>query len=1179
MFNLVYFQMDPSGKSWDDKNSGRIDTYYVILRILLALSHEEAHAEPAWQLAMVVITSAIIFYMLARDQPFFHPVVNDVRCGILMAAFWSGIQGAIGMTVGGYTQPYGFAIMCATLLPEFVLGYAISAWARSQLCKGVYARLKLSETEGETKLSKPGRHAKLAQRIQASRAMENGSDSDDLEASKGLKKGNKKEQQGFDGGEDIFAEIDTIVTEVQKKPVKVFRKETDVELACRFLQNNRMPKALKLADALFDAGMEQFPNSAFLALLKVYYIREFEIQEPVQCVQYLQLAKVLKPAFDIRFFIFFEERALEQEDRKDELQASQLNITRYAEIISMEANARKWHLEALIAMKSLWEYLKTDTASADCVPYLLEIVAINRSKANSYYQQMLSKYPNSKQVLRRYSAFLMTVANDEEQARKLLERAEDIENAEARENTMRSANARLFDELDAYTGRTSHPFDQRFPHEMDPNHPSFLGVVVSNSRRPSVQISEHPSEALPTLHSPPAISNRAMKPRKLSLANVHESISLEPESKTGVDSDGTGSADGAAPQEATRRILDFLHTGNSRAEDDDDNENGKPKKNSLVPVWKKGPGSLPSVPSATSSQRELRQFKYFRGILETRLITPVKKMDLMINIGCIALLALLIIGCVITLVTYNDISSAVNEAYTRMRPRTIAFRRQYPREIIEPWAMQSLHRFLNTLTRTWRDEIIPVLMKYNLNDESTIKIKRKLPAGSSIVTINPYFLAQLLMSHGQALADFTADDIFGPVISNSPHVNIWLDNIDAIGRAFQTVSTQGFQDFIGQCHGNMQVMYGLLVAIPIAALLVGIFIVRPTILNTTEREVQIISLALSLPRKFINERIEQLELEVENIVEELADGEVRGGGAAAVSATSANIPPAAVMKGHSRRKMTRLYASALALFGLTGALMFVPSLERSSAAMDMMGLIELISARSFYTIGSTMYLTEVISNDVTTWLPGEPLMWLADIAQQYRAADERLMSDSTNVPSLLSFPSCKAFVNDVGRCYLEDPNGCDPTRRLYIPEMGLTYNLTTSGLINIGAVWYDAIDQFIHSTAHTGDNPLVTLITELTEDLLGSSTQLNALLLQEVNYKNSSSQSWNIFLFCASLIILTGSYIFIFRRITHTLKQKLLSISELFFSLPMPLIQSIPDLKRFIESGGAMIPSAEKKTR
>ena len=87
--------------------------------------------------------------------------------------------------------------------------------------------------------------------------------------------------------------------------------------------------------------------------------------------------------------------------------------------------------------------------------------------------------------------------------------------------------------------------------------------------------------------------------------------------------------------------------------------------------------------------------------------------------------------------------------------------------------------------------------------------------------------------------------------------------------------------------------------------------------------------------------------------------------------------------------------------------------------------------------------------------------------------------------------------------------------------------------------------------------------------------------VQFINKSNlllpGSSQSWNIFLFCAGLIILVASYIFIFRWITHTLKQKLLSISELFFSIPVPLIQTMPDLKRFIESGGAMIPASEKK--
>ena len=57
--------------------------------------------------------------------------------------------------------------------------------------------------------------------------------------------------------------------------------------------------------------------------------------------------------------------------------------------IATTSDARKWHLEALIAMKSLWEYLKTDTASADCVPYLLEIVGMCEIHLRNMFQPNL----------------------------------------------------------------------------------------------------------------------------------------------------------------------------------------------------------------------------------------------------------------------------------------------------------------------------------------------------------------------------------------------------------------------------------------------------------------------------------------------------------------------------------------------------------------------------------------------------------------------------------------------------------------------------------------------------------------------------------------------------------------------------------------------------------------------
>jgi len=194
-----------------------------------------------------------------------------------------------------------------------------------------------------------------------------------------------------------------------------------------------------------------------------------------------------------------------------------------------------------------------------------------------------------------------------------------------------------------------------------------------------------------------------------------------------------GSSDRDRRAVEDRKELAFAdHEEHSKYE----SEVGKVKK---ANQYKSGPGSLPSVPSATSSQRDARQFKYLRGVVETRLTTPIKKRQFLMDFAAASMLILLVIGCVITVLTYGNIITSLNEAFTRMRPKAMAFRlTRYLRWIqlisynsipgIDQTAEATywLAKFTNSLVNLWGGQIIPVLQKYNLNDDSTIKITRKI---------------------------------------------------------------------------------------------------------------------------------------------------------------------------------------------------------------------------------------------------------------------------------------------------------------------------------------------------------------------------------------------------------------------------------------------------------------------
>lgn len=85
-------------------------------------------------------------------------------------------------------------------------------------------------------------------------------------------------------------------------------------------------------------------------------------------------------------------------------------------------------------------------------------------------------------------------------------------------------------------------------------------------------------------------------------------------------------------------------------------------------------------------------------------------------------------------------------------------------------------------------------------------------------------------------------------------------------------------------------------------------------------------MALSLPRKYVDSRIDALELEVENIMEEVEqdsyDQQQSGAATAGVNPASGTIPTESSMQGHSKKLMTKVCLSGVGT---------CPKLDRPSA--------------------------------------------------------------------------------------------------------------------------------------------------------------------------------------------------------------------------------------------------------
>ncbi|KAJ3050269.1 hypothetical protein HK097_008771 [Rhizophlyctis rosea] len=1183
----VFFRINPAERSHSSKTTGRIEVIYTYLRFLLCIFLEfAAEAGPSAIISVVTIVSFIMVYLIARFQPMFESRFNDIRAGIFACSFWSGIQAGICYSRGGYDNPAGFAILCAWLVPGFVSGYVASAVTRTLICRGVYQRMKKRQEQLSEETGLGGSLGRV-QKIKLSAAF--GSDGD---------AGNGRTREYF------VNKMEEIVKKVTVEPIKVFRAPADVEIACRFLQTNKDPEAWGLANSIFDEGMEQYPDSSALPLMKCHYMADFEVGDPMHIWECLELAKGTKPPFDIRFFIFFEERAMEQEDRKEDLAASHLNITGYAEVMAMERSVRKYHLETVLALKSLWEYLKSDKVAPDCIPYLLARVDTNRRQAKKVYEAMLSKYPNSKQVLRRYSTFLLTVENDVEEATKLINRAEDIENAEAREFSSRPVD---------------NPTSPSLPRDIESYR--YGGGEMEMIREMShVQPRLESYDSLPDEKSTMDVTAARDFETEAREATLRRRQSLQPEFKNAPPNgslDGYSSSDDGVERRASvtsnKKVFggfvtepkyagepkyggDSKFVGDSRLGGEGGYQESMMSLSQRVDElrkkdkhWKSGPASQGgSQASTTSTQKDARQMRYLRTLMESRFLSPINRFAILMNVASVLLLGVLITGCVITILTYGQIAEAVSEAFTRMQPRASLMRMiMYMRTILTAGAAgaagtmpeaqalktisEALELFTGVLYGSIENTAMPLLYKYNLNDRPTYWMKVLRFPTLSLKNLNPYFLMEFLYTSGKALTNWPVQAFLGEHAQVATETRVWLDNILDITNAFEDMATRGASDFLESNLRNMTICYGLMGATMGISLLVGLLLFRPILEQTRKREIQILSLIHVVPRKYINEKVDELEVEVENILEEMDDETDR------IKSQQAGvaIPSENVMRNSTKRKLTKHYLLSLLLFALCGACMYAPAIQQSQKAVTIIVTIEHLADRLYGVTGSAAMALELIAQDQYSWKTQEARLWFEQYLLQYESAHTELVQQSDGGPSLYDFPSAQEYEKKHPLCHLHDPNGCDPAVRAYDASIGFTEQLVTSSMEDIYARWYEMAEGFLNDppATQTFESPRIRYITNLVEDIAQATQVENDLLVQDISSRSSSARSLNIFLFVLALAVLLVGYVFVFRNVVETLRKEMLNISQLYLSLPPGLIQTVPELKRFVESGGAVMPT------
>ncbi|KAJ3023243.1 hypothetical protein HKX48_003847 [Thoreauomyces humboldtii] len=928
-----------------------------------------------------------------------------------------------------------------------------------------------------------------------------------------------------------FENMDTIVRKHIKEPVKVFGVEADVEIACRFLQHNDQPDARYLANTLFSAGLDQFPKCPRLHLLRAHYIATYELLPFDDIWHSLEAAKAMKPAFDTRFSIFFEECAMEQQRRQEDLLASTLNVAGYAEFNSMEADAQRYHLETIIAIKALWQYMRNEKQASASLPFLLERIEKNRNMSIILYKKILSKYPRSKQTLRRYSNFLLRATDDTEQAKKLLGRAEEIENDEARYNSLAVANDRREDEeaMESIGPRVT---------------------VYAPGEEPRMEKSATMSDDDDIAVGEDA-GGRARRRRRESIGRD----AIEGEIGGGM-----------------QRKISFAHPAMYPIPQ----EQSQPEMQQPEVVRKKA-GSV--VPSSVSSQREARQQRFLKEAITRRLRAPIVRFHFIMNLGLFALIAILSVGFALGIIAYENITSALDEAYARCRPRVTAMRvnkavrelqstvnRLLPTNDVESTYQTMLVAMSSIVQGICQPILLPVLQKYHLNDPASIVMTVYRGSTATFELYNPFTL-------GQALSD-RADNIMGADMSTiveSTDARFFMDNLITINQAYDATSTEGITNFLSAISANQMSMIGLLVALPVACILLVYVVYRPMIENVYNKQVLVLSLLSGVSRKYVNEMIEGFEIECENIMEELDESRAS---AKLAGSVNSSLPPDSLMSRHAPKKQLKQVAICFLLFAAPGSLMFVPALQQTNFATQAAQTIKGLSDISFEIASSTAMAVEIAANDSTAFLPHYPSLWTKFFQENYQNDLANLVSgNGANQPSIFSFPSVQSALKIGNMCFRS--NGiCDSADRVYNASFGFTEALVTGPYLDLASTWLEGLQQFtaLSNEAQTFSSPYLSLIRAINDDLVDGAKDLNDFIVKDITSKTNQARAFSILAFTISVAVFALSYLLVNRRLIISFHGQMSSCLWLVFSLPPEIMTALPDLKRFVESGGALLP-------
>eukprot|EP00002_Diphylleia_rotans_P031917 TRINITY_DN6658_c0_g1_i2.p1 TRINITY_DN6658_c0_g1~~TRINITY_DN6658_c0_g1_i2.p1 ORF type:complete len:1904 (-),score=336.36 TRINITY_DN6658_c0_g1_i2:1383-7094(-) len=400
---LLNFESTPNTKHLVARQHARIDFISCILKIAIVVILVHFDHMRWLQFLAFSVWGLLRFIAVLYFQPYYQMHINNLMTGLSFCMFFAAICLGINMLLPHEDKVVAALLLYIGLLPFYKLGYRCVEIRNRVLCTTILSSQLDTASYQRYSLYTPSK-VSLSKRF-------------------------------WSRWEELFHLVELpsdtiIVTRI------LFREDMNFHA-----QKKPSKEAIEHVDMLFAEALETFPESSTLIVSYMgFLIYQAKLMDKYRI--HAEKTRELQPLMDIRYLIYQKSREIE-EMRQISSSGTSLDLSSYIEFQTNYKEARKYHAQAIRAMRRFWHLLLMDQERFDVnmLPLAAEKVTQATGQAQRHYENVIKKHPEAPRLLRAYAEFILGTSQDQRKANMFLKRAEELEEKQARSNGEGGADA------------------------------------------------------------------------------------------------------------------------------------------------------------------------------------------------------------------------------------------------------------------------------------------------------------------------------------------------------------------------------------------------------------------------------------------------------------------------------------------------------------------------------------------------------------------------------------------------------------------------------------------------------------------------------------------------------------------------------------------------------------------